>query len=412
MALSNALFAGVTGMQVNQVMLDVVGNNLANSNTEGFKSQRVEFEDLIYQTLSAGSASGTNPQQIGLGAAVGSIDSTFSQGALQTTGRTLDLAIQGTGFFVVNNGQTDLYTRAGSFSVDSQGYVVSSATGGRLQRTGSVGEATPTTPAFQVAGNNDIRIPLGVGIPGLPTSTVDLRGNLSTTLAVNDTYSTGIAIYDSQGTQHTLTLTFTKTAANTFSLNATVSGGGVTGVPFNSVTFNPDGTLAGPASVTIGLTGMPAAQTVQINLGTPNQGNGLTQFGSASSAAAINQDGSTAGTLVNYTIDQDGTIQGVFSNGRILPLAQVALAQFSNQGGLIREGNNFFSPSSSSGPALIGAPASGALGKLQSGTLEASNVNVGSEFTLLIIAQRGFQINARSVTISNEVLQELANLIH
>ncbi|MBY0228230.1 MAG: flagellar hook protein FlgE [Gemmataceae bacterium] len=418
MALSNALFAGVSGLQANQALLDVVGNNLANANTTGFKSQRVTFEDLVYQTLSPGSAAGdqfggTNPRQIGLGAAVSSIDSRFAQGAVQTTGRTLDLGIQGDGFFVVSNGQQDFYTRAGAFSVDDLGYVVN-ADGLRLQRTGTLGEATPAAPAFQVPGNADIRIPIGVGIPGTPTGTVNLRGNLSAGLATGDTFASGIQVYDTQGTEHLLTLTFTKTAANTFSVAAAVPGGTVSGSPVTGIAFNADGTLASPASITLGLSyppGLPVPQTVTVVLGTPGQGDGLTQFGGDSTAAAISQDGSTAGSLINYSIDKDGTVQGLFSNGRKVPMAQVALARFANDGGLLREGDNLFSLGTGSGSPLVGTPGSGRLGTVQSGALEASNVDMSGEFTQLILAQRSYQMNAQSITVNNEVLQQLANII-
>jgi flagellar hook protein FlgE len=418
MALSNALFSAVSGLQIHQTMLDVIGNNIANTNTVGYKSQTVQFQDLLYQNLRTGSVSanggGVNPEQIGFGALVGSINSNFLTGTLEPTGRNLDLAIQGSGFFVVNNGQSDLFTRAGRFDLDQQGFVVDSATGFRLQRTGTVGEGTATTPPFQVSGDNDIHIPLGAGISGQPTGTVTLRGNLSASLGTGETFTTAIQIFDTQGTEHPLSLTFTKTATNTFSLDASVAGGTVTGTPVTGITFNANGTLQSPATASINLSfppGLPGTQAVTLQLGTAGQADGLAQFGGASTAAAISQDGSAAGTLVSFSVDVTGTFQGVFSNGVNLPLAQLALARFANQGGLNREGQNLFSQTVSSGPALIGTPQSGELGAIQGGALEGSNVNVSTEFTRLIIAQRGFQVNARTVSVSNDLLQELANLI-
>lgn len=419
MALFAAFQSGVTGMLTNQTMLSTVGNNLANSNTTGYKAQRVEFEDLVYETLSPGSApgngiGGTNPAQVGFGVNVASINSNFAQGPLSTTGRNLDLAIQGDGFFVIDNGTRLTYTRAGAFDLDEEGYLVMAANGFRLQRTGSLGEATATTPAFQTPGDNDISIPIGTGLPGMPTTEVTLRGNLSAQLPIGNTFATAIQIHDTQGSQHSLSLTFTKTAPNTFSLDATVAGGTVTGSPILGISFNADGTLAGPATASIDLAfppGLPAAQTVTLDLGTVGDATGLSQFGGDSTAAAIRQDGSSAGTLVDYSFSQSGVVEGIFSNGAIVPIAQIGLATFANPGGLLRIGENLFNETGNSGVALIEAAATGGRGTLQSAALEGSNVDVASEFTKLIIAQRGFQINARALTASSEVLQELANLV-
>lgn len=419
MALFTAFQSGVSGLLANQTMLGVVGNNLANSNTTGFKSQRVEFQDLVYQTLRAASApgngiGGTNPMQVGFGVLVGSIDANFAQGSLSTTGRTLDLAIQGEGFFVVNDASRNLYTRAGALDLDQQGYLVEASTGFRLQRVGSLGEATATTPAFQTPGDSAIQVPLGTGIPGAPTTRVTLRGNLDAALPVGDGVTTAIQVFDTQGSEHALTMTFTKTAPNTFSLNATVAGGTVTGAPVAGITFNADGTLAGPATATLTVTfppGLPAGQTIIIDLGTAGSAAGLSQFGGDSTAAAIRQDGTSAGTLVDYNFSRGGVVQGIFSNGLILPLAQIGLALFANPGGLSREGGNLFIETGNSGPAIIDAAGVAGRGSIQSGALEGSNIDVASEFTKLIIAQRGFQINARALTASSEILQELANII-
>lgn len=412
MAMSSALFSGVAGLQVHQTMLDVVGNNLANANTTAYKTQRVDFQDLVYQTLAQ--STGTNPKQIGLGSMVGSIDANFATGPLQTTGRDLDLAIQGQGFFVVNNGVQDFYTRAGAFDLDADGFIIDASTGYRLQRFGAIGEGTATTPAFQTPGDPDIQIPFGTGLPGAPTSEVVLQGNLSTTLAVGDTYTSAIQVYDTQGTQRLLTLTYTKTGSNTFDLNATVSGGTVTGVPVTGISFNADGTLASPATATIGMSfapDLPATQNVALNFGTVGQADGVSQFGGDSTVAAVDQDGSAGGSLVNFAINQAGIIKGVFSNGRVLDIAQIGLAIFDNPGGLNRAGENLYTQSANSGEAFVEGALVGARGSMQPSALEGSNVDVASEFTKLIIAQRGFQINARAVTASNEVLQELSNII-
>src|SRR5947209_12530501 len=182
-----ALQTGLSGLQAHATMLDVVGNNLANENTTAYKTQSVQFQDLVYQTLTAGTGpsgklGGINPEQIGFGVAVGATESLFQQGPVTPTGRELDVALQGGGFFVVNDGTRELYTRAGSFSVDAAGYLVDGATGDRVQRFGATGEATATTPGFQTVGDLGVRIPYGAGLPGEPTQNVALTGNLSASL--------------------------------------------------------------------------------------------------------------------------------------------------------------------------------------------------------------------------------------
>ncbi len=422
----DSLLTAVSGMEAAQTMLDVVGNNLANVNTVGFKSQSVGFQDLFYQTLSGGSQdvtgqSGTNPVQVGLGVTVGGVNTNFSVGSLEQTGQPLDLALQGNGFFVMNNGSENSYTRAGSFSISSSGYLVDPTTGDRVQRFGNVGETGAVT--FQTPGDEDIKIPLGTGIPAQPTSNVTFQGNLDSSTAIGGTFSTSIQVFDTQGTGHSLTALFTKTASgpDTYSISLSVSGGVVntatssntTSAPLvvGSVAFNPNGSLQSPATISgINMSfapGLPANQPITLNLGTVGQTNGLTEFGNSSSAAAVSQDGSAAGALTGVTVAQDGTVQGTFSNGATLALAQIAVASFSNPGGLSRVGSNYFGLTPDSGPPLIAAAGSGDSGAIQSGALEQSNVDVNQEFTNLIVAQRAFQINARAITTSDQTTQSL-----
>ncbi len=412
-----ALFTGSTGLQANSSALDVVGNNLANLNTTGYKTQRTLFKDLVYQTLNPGSApsgslGGTNPSQNGFGVAVGSVDSLFQQGSINPTGRSLDAAIQGAGFFVVSDGSTTAFTRAGSFAVDAAGFLIDPNTGFRVQRTGTVGEGNAVTPGFQVTGNNDIRVPFGAGAPGVQTSTVNFQGNLSSTLAVGQSTTTAIQVYDSQSTPRALTVTFTKTGANAFDVSAQISGG-TASITTPGVTFDTAGLLVNPGTLAVDVTGIAgaAAQTITLNLGTPGQATGLTQFGGTSTAAAVTQDGSGFGTLTDVSFDNNGNVQGQFSNGRTIPIAQLAIAGFNNEGGLLRSGNNYFLTSAASGEALIGTAGSGGVGTVQGSALEGANVDIAIEFSRLIIAQRGFQVNARTITAANDTLQELANII-
>ncbi|MBX9581946.1 MAG: flagellar hook protein FlgE [Gemmataceae bacterium] len=422
MALS-ALFTGSTGLRANSSTLDTVGNNLANINTTGYKGQRLVFKDLVYQTLNPGSApagglGGTNPTQSGFGVGVGSVDNLFQQGAVTPTGRSLDAALQGTGFFVMSNGQATAYSRAGSFSVDAAGYLVDPNTGFRVQRTGPTGEGSATAPGFQVPGVTDIQVPFGAGVAGVSTTTAQVQGNLGAGLLVGQSVTAGIQVYDAQSTPRALTVTFTKTAPNTFDVTATVSGGTATVQPDattgTTVTFGSDGLLAGPGSLAVRLSGIPgitAPQDVTLDFGTVGQATGLTQFGGASTAALTTQDGAGAGVLTAVSFDTSGIVQGQFSNGRTIALAQLAIAGFNNESGLLRQGNNYFSASASSGQALVGVAGTGGRGTVQGSALEGSNVDIAVEFSRLIIAQRGFQVNARTMTAANETLQELANVI-
>jgi flagellar hook protein FlgE len=409
----NAIFTAATGLAANAETLDVVGNNLANNNTTGYKSQTVLFKDLVYQTLNTGSGptanqGAVNPSQIGFGVGIGSISSNFEQGTLTATGRSLDMGIQGNGFFVLGNDSSIVYSRAGAFNVDPLGFLVDPSTGMHVQRFGSVGETG--AGAFQVAGDMSIRIPYGAGIPGIATSSVTMQGNLNAGMANGDSTTTNIQIYDTQGNSHALAVTFTKTANNTFSTSATISGGTAT-VANTPVTFDANGLLVSPATLSVALTGLPGPQTVTLQLGTPGQSVGLTQFGGNSTAAAVVQDGSPSGSLESVSVDQNGTLQGLYSNGKTLAVAQLAIARFNNEGGLLRVGNNYFSASPASGGPLVGTAGTGALGTISGGTLEGANVDIAQEFSRLILAQRGFQINSRVITVSNDVLQDLATII-
>lgn len=413
-----ALFTGASGLSANSTALDVVGNNLANLNTTGYKNQRVLFQDQVYQLLSLGSAGdsagagGTNASQMGYGVVVGTVGNQFQQGAINPTARALDAAIQGGGFFVLRGQTGQVYSRAGSFDVDSSGFLVDPSTGARVQRFGTTGEGGAGIPAFQVPGNNDIRVPFGAGAMGTPTTLVRMQGNLNRDMAVGGTVSSGIQVFDTQSGPQTLNLLFTKTGVNTYQLSGSIAGATVT-IPPTAITFDGNGLLVSPATLTANITGIAGAnpQTVTINLGTPGQATGLSQFGGASTAAAITQDGVGAGSLTEVSIDDSGNVQGTFTNGRTIPLAQLALATFNNEGGLLRQGSNYFATGPGSGEPLVGPAGSGGRGVVQGAALEGSNVDIAIEFSRLILAQRGFQVNTRTISAANETLQELANII-
>lgn len=413
----NALFGGASGLAANSTVLDVVGQNLANLSTTGFKTQRAEFQDLVYQTLNAGSSpsgtsGGLNPTQAGSGVRVGGITSLFTQGSVTPTGRALDAAIQGPGFFVLSNSQSTVFSRGGAFSIDSAGFLVDPTTGFRVQRTGTVGEPTATSGGFQIIGNQDIKVPLGAGTPGSPTSNVSFQGNLSSGLLVGGSVTTSIQVFDTQSTPRSLSVTFTKTGVNTFEASATIAGGTAT-IATNAVTFNTNGSLNGPASLTVNLTGFSGVADfdIELDLGTIGQSTGLSQFGGDSTATAVTQDGTGFGTLTSVSYDQEGQLIGQFTNGKTIPLAQLAIAGFNNEGGLLRQGDNYFATSPASGEPIVGPAGAGGRGKVQGSSLEGSNVDIATEFAQLIIAQRGFQVNAQTISVANETLQTLNTII-
>ena len=406
-----SMFAGVSGLRVHQTMMDIVGNNIANVNTPGFKASQITFAESLAQTLrgasgasASGQRGGSNPIQIGLGVKVAGVDMIFSQGASQVTGRNTDLAIQGAGFFIVENDQDErLYTRAGSFSFDEEGNLVS-ATGNRVQ--GWLADAAGVVDTN--APIDGITIPVGQVIDPIPTANVEVGGSLSADAPIGGIATSSITVYDSLGIGHEVVFTFTKTASNTWSVDAAIGGTSYTLTPA-TVTFDTGGALSSATPLAFSGFTPPgaAAMTFDVVLDGPSP---LVQFGGPSTIEAINQDGQAIGFLRNFTIGDDGSIDSQFSNGETKTLAQVATATFNNPSGLVRTGDSTFTTSVNSGEPLVGTPGSGNRGLVSAGTLEMSNIELAREFTNLIIAQRGFQANSRVITTSDEMLADLVNL--
>jgi flagellar hook protein FlgE len=417
MAFLTSLFAGVSGLKNHQLMMDVIGNNIANVNTVGFKKGRATFTDMFSQTLQNASQptaalGGTNPIQVGLGMSLGSIDMDASQGSFQSTGLTSDMAIQGSGFFIVNQGGKTLYTRDGNVDFDSSGKLANKDTGGVIQGrlADANGKILPSAPL------SDIVIEKDLTSPPKATTTASFAGNLDANTLPNATTQTQQPVYDSLGVQHMLTITFTKGAAqNAWTWSAAVTGG--TTASAGTITFNTDGTLNTftGGNVAIAPTNGAAAMTVAINAGVPTaappgNNSGITQTaGSGTSTVnALTQDGWAAGTLSNVSVSSDGTITGSFSNNQTLTLGQIMLADFNNPAGLTRVGGNEFDVSGNSGAATI--TAAGTTSTIQTGVLEQSNVDLADEFTKMITAQRGFQASARVITVSDQFLDEVVGL--
>jgi flagellar hook protein FlgE len=431
-----AFYAGLSGLQANSGKLGAIGNNLANVNTVGFKSSRVTFQDIFAQPGTGAGVNGAgNPMQVGLGSQIASIDQIFNQGSLQTTGLVTDVAIQGNGFFTLQDragGQA--FSRAGSFTFDKDGNLVTpngQFVQGYMQMDSNGNIVSSGSP-------ENIQIQSGLTAPPNATSFISAAINLNSDAQVDDPltaldeseeFPSSITVYDSLGARHNLTLNFrpVDTDADGFldewTYEVTVPGdevtGGVAGTPFvidsGTITFNGDGTLNTPSgNVTLNVPGWnngAGAQAIDWRL-FDSAGSGIITGYAAndSSTSTTNQDGYGVGQLRVLTVDQDGLISGVFTNGVTLQLARFALATFNNPNGLLKAGLNSYIETNSSGPATIGAANSGGRGITRANSLELSNVDITQEFTDLIISERGYQANSRIITTTDQVIQEALNL--
>ncbi len=557
--MGNALTSGVSGLKAHQTMIDVAGNNLANVNTTGFKSSRVTFAELLSQTLKDASAptanlGGTNPMQVGNGVLLGSVDKDMTQGTLEYTGNSMDMAIDGNGYFTLNDGLGDRYTRVGQFAVDSQFYLIDPTTGYRVQRLGREGVAE----GFQDPTSNDIRIPYDVALAAQQSTSMSFSGNLTanqsspslhqlssdlqytdatgslasyptllsalsqasgiaagdtititgnqkdgTAVNADYTYAAGdtmqdlldritdlyggaggtlgstatlvngqirmldntsgysqafiasmtytdisaggdtftlptqfdiltaggqvekpvnVEVFDAQGNAYTVAGSFVRTdTTNTWDFVVkSVSGATIVDDRFcRGIQFQTDGSYgdmdgndANGNTITLSFPSDPTNQrTITLDLGTLGELNGLTQFGGPSTAANSGQDGYAAGWLSTMSVSREGTLVGVFSNGVRRDIAALKIATFQNPAGLKSVGGNYFLPSANSGDPVPNKATEGDAGNVNGGSIEKSNVEVAREFVNLITAQNGYQANARTIKVANEMLRELTNLI-
>ena len=404
-----AMYSGISAIEAHQERMDVIGNNIANVNTTAYKAGRVTFQDQLSQTIQGagaptGNVGGTNPQQIGLGVRVGSIDMMLQQGGLQSTTKPTDMAIQGNGFFMLGDSTGVSYSRDGSFSLDSSGTLVNSSNGAHVlgwkaDVNGKIDATQQITPASQLS------IPVGGLTAVQPSSTVTFGGNLSAeSTPATAAYTRSVKVYDSLGEPQTVTASFTRAAAaNSWNWSAS-GGGGATGS--GSITFDTSGKeTATTGSITLNPTdGAAVGQVI-----TPDFGS-VTQISGSSSASPTDQNGFGPGTLQSFSIDQSGAITGNFNNGLTRILGQVALSDFPNPAGLERAGGNTFRPSINSGLASVGQALTSSLGKISTGYLEQSNVDLSNEFTNMIVTQRGFQANTKIVTTVDEMLNNVIQM--
>jgi len=404
-----SLYAGISGLRSHQTMMDVTGNNISNVNTVGFKSSSTVFQDTLSQLVQAagapqGDQGGTNPAQVGLGVRVAGITTNFTQGAAQLTGRSTDLMINGDGFFVVDGGGEQMYTRAGSFNFDGSGKLVT-VDGSALQ--GWTADGNGDIDLNGAVG--DIRLPTGTQMAPKATSTAKLSGNFAADAADGATVNTTITVFNDLGVARDVALLFTKTGstwAPSVPGTPPPTGVAVTG----SITFGADGKLqpTAPSTTEASLTLTVDGEAIQV-VGTTAALTGFAGDG-VSTAKLSDGNGYAPGTLQSFTLGPDGTLTGVFSNELRQDLGRVAMANFANPAGLEKAGQSQYRVTGNSGDPQVGTAGTNGRGTLTGGALEMSNVDLSQEFTNLIVAQRGFQSNSRVITTSDELLQELVNL--
>lgn len=414
-----ALFAAIGGLRNHITYMDVVGNNIANVNTAGFKASRITFSDMMSQTIIGASAptanrGGTNPTQIGLGMTLRGIDVIHTQGALQATGKLTDFAVQGSGFFILKDGARTFFTRDGAFDIAVSGELVNPANGFKVQgwRADSSGIVDSNSPLESIV------IPFGQSIAAQESTKINFVGNFDARLADTDTFSSTIDVYDSLGNAHPVSLTFTKNGANTWNVTANSTSAEIDTVTFDipSVVFDSNGTLTTPDPSTSPPTTLEMTVTFVTGLqqNSPIVTNidmtAVTQFATEGQLSMIFNNGFSAGSLISFSVGPAGDITGIFSNGTNRTIGQLAMALFTNPAGLQRAGANNFEPTANSGVAIVGTPGTGGRGSIGSGVLEGSNTDLAREFTNVVMAQRGFQASSRIISTADEMLEDLVNL--
>jgi len=405
-----SMFTGISGLRAHERAVDVIANNIANINTVAYKTGRTTFQEALVQTMRAGSENGTNPMQLGLGVELSSIENIMGQGSLRPTGSPTDLAIVGTGFFMVSDGTTIRYTRDGSMQLDGNNRLVTSSSGMSVSGwsadpiTGAIDNTALITPADQIT------VPLGTKWLARATSNVTYRATLDSSAATGTEVGTTYAVFDTLGAAHQVTITFTKTAdAGEWDWAVTSPDG--TSASTGTLVFDENGANTTPtASVSLALTDSKGAVTpLDFDMDLTS----VMQLAGTSNLQVIDQDGLAPGVLESFNIDNDGVVIGIFNNGMKQNLGQIALARVPNPNGMTRLGGNLYELSPNvgvPGVPMISPPGPESGNKLVAGALEMSNVDLANEFANLIIMQRGFQANSRIITTGDEMLQDLLTL--
>jgi flagellar hook protein FlgE len=403
----------LSGLNAATADLNVTANNIANVNTPGFKRSRAEFSDLF-----AVSPYGLAHNEIGAGVKVSRVSQQFAQGNIDFTDNSLDMAISGEGFFTLSRNGAHVYSRAGNFSVDRDGYVVNNS-GDRLQAFPTATGTPGAPPTFNTGALGDLRLSIADAPPS-PTANVTVGTNLpanataptvtpfSATNAQSYNQSTSISVYDSLGVEHTATFYYVKTAnPNEWQMYATVDGTAVGGA--NTLQYDASGKLTAPAGGTLApgaFTPTNGASPMNLTLDLSSS----TQFGSSFSVNRLTQDGYATGQLSGVDVSDEGVVMARYTNGQAVALGQVALTNFSNPQGLQQLGDTAWAETYDSGQPLLGAAGTSAFGKVQSGALEASNVDLTEQLVNMITAQRDFQANAQMISTADQVTQTIINI--
>ena len=395
----------LTGLESDNTALNTIANNLANMSTVGFKSQTTDFADLLYQQF--GASGDGNPIQVGTGVQASNTETNFSNGPVNGTQNSDDMAIDGSGFFVVQNGSGQELTRAGDFSTTPTGQLVNPS-GALVMGYPAVGGVVNTNAAL-----GPLTIPIGQVVPPNATTTVSLTANLDAGAKIGTAFPAPVQVYDSLGVVHNATVNFTKTAANTWSYSISLPAGDAASVSnaTGSLTFNSSGVLTSPtpSTPTTTFAGMTdGAANLSFSMDTTI----LTQVSDSSTITNTVQDGYTSGQFSQFTVSSDGTITAQFSNGVTNAIGQLAIATVGNDQGLDDIGGNLYTTTRASGEASLGWAGAGGRGTIEDSSLESSNVDISTEFSNLIVAQRAFEANSKAITTFDTVTQEAINMIH
>lgn len=401
----------LSGLAADSVALNTIGNNLANLNTTAFKKQTTNFEDLFYQQIGENGAN--DALQVGVGTKVASTSTSYLQGSINPTGDTNDMALSGDGFFVVQQNGVQSLTRAGDFQLDSNGNL-----------TTTEGENVMGYNAVNgvISGSSSLApltLPTGSTESAKATQNFSLTANLNAGAATGTTFATPVQVYDSLGQTHQLTISFTKTAANTWDYTASLPAGDFTGTAANTtgtLTFDSSGNLTSPTGTLAGISfpGLPnGASNLSFNwnLDDSNGNPTISQTTAASAGSASGQDGFTSGVYNGFGVDSSGVITATYSNGQKQVVGQVAVATVANDQGLTVTGNNNYMTTAASGQANVGVAGTGSRGTITDSALELSNVDISSEFADLIVAQRAFEANSKTVTTFDTVTQDTLSMI-
>lgn len=400
----------LSGLESNNTALNTIANNLANMNTVGYKDQTDQFSTLFYQQLNGGVNGGV---QVGVGTQVATTETDFSDGGPTSTGQATDMALQGNGFFVIDdNGQQEL-TRAGDFVLSQSGALQTTSGASVMGYPASNGSITLGS------GVQPIVLPLGQTLAAKQTGSMNIQANLDASAAVGTNVPAPVTLYDSLGGAHQATVTFTKTGTNTWSYSVALPAGeaassaGTTG----TLTFDGNGNLTSPTGTVggisfSGLSDGASNMSFSWNLGGAGTGGTVTQTATASNVASATQDGYTSGSYKGFSVDGNGIVEASFSNGQNEVVGQVAVASVANQQGLQATNNTAYVATLASGSAVIGTAGNAGRGTIEGEALESSNVDVSTEFSALIVAQRAFEANSKSVTTFDQATQEAINMIH